>query len=265
MASVTNIKSKDFIVLCAVNDLPQLEDHCKHSFKRYGIRGDDIHSWMDEPSQLSGGSHRTYRHDLESLPIAIKMFEAKYGAEMVENIFLDHLKADSEESRKQKTKAEMDMAWSTEDDNILSQHFLEKIEVLEPLFNGRYTRKDIRYRQRYLGIIRPTIFKYKKARLLKMSFSLKAKQKLNMEIDVLEGGNRDIDFCIGNTKRIGNSFKFQTRFTRIKPYFELEYTAKFTGKHWFNFSNLFSVWTSKRVSVKFRLEKGRTLGVEFKL
>lgn len=120
---------------------------------------------MDEPSQLSGGSHRTYRHDLESLPIAIKMFEAKYGAEIVENIFLDHLKADGEESRKQKTKAKMDMAWSTEDDDVLLQHFLEKIEVLEPLFSGRYTRKDIRYRQRYLGIIRPRIFRYARAHL----------------------------------------------------------------------------------------------------
>jgi len=248
-----------------VNDLPELEEHCKHTFKRYGIRGDDIHSWMDEPSQISGGSHRNYRHDLESLPIAIKMFEAKYGAEMVENIFLDHLKADSEESRKRKKKTEMDMAWSTEDDNILLQHFLEKIEVIEPLFGGKYTRKDIRYRQRYLGIIRPRIIKYKKARLLKMSFSLKTNQKLSMEIDVLEGGNKDIDFCIGESKRIGNSFKFQTRFTRIKPSVELEYTAEFTGKHWFNFSNLFSVWTSKRVSVKFHLEKGRTLGVEFEV
>jgi len=193
------------------------------------------------------------------------MFEAKYGAEMVENVFLDHLKADSEESRRQKTKAEMDMAWSTEDDNILLQNFLEKIEVLEPLFDGRYTRKDIRYRQKYLGIIRPRMFKYKKARLLKMSFSLKTNQKLILKIDVLEGGNRDIDFCIGETKRIGKSFKFPTRFTRIKPNLELEYTAKFTGKHWFNFSNLFSLWTTKPVSVKFHLETGRTLGVEFEI
>ena len=70
-----------------------------HSLKRYGIRGDDIHSWMDEPSQVSGATHRKFRHDLKSLPIAIKIFGKKYGDEMVENIFLDHLKADSEEDR----------------------------------------------------------------------------------------------------------------------------------------------------------------------
>ena len=67
--------------------------------KRYGVRGDDIHAWMDEPSQVSGAAHRMFRHDLKSLPVAIKLFGAEYGDEMVENIFLDHLKADSEEDR----------------------------------------------------------------------------------------------------------------------------------------------------------------------
>src|SRR5208283_1894275 len=79
--------------------MPSHEEHCLHSLKRYGIRGDDIHSWMDEPSQVSGATHRKFRHDLKSLPIAIKIFGKKYGDEMVENIFLDHLKADSEEDR----------------------------------------------------------------------------------------------------------------------------------------------------------------------
>ncbi len=80
--------------------MPQHEEHCLHSEKRYGIRGDEIHTWIDEPSQISGGSHRNYRHDLNSLPTAIQIFGKIYGAEMVENIFLDHLKADSEENRK---------------------------------------------------------------------------------------------------------------------------------------------------------------------
>ena len=82
--------------------MPDHEEHCLHSEKRYGIRGDDIHQWIDEPSQIAGSSHRNYRHDLESMPIAIEAFGKIYGAEMVENIFLDHLKADSEESRKRK-------------------------------------------------------------------------------------------------------------------------------------------------------------------
>ena len=84
--------------------MPQHEEHCLHSERRYGVRGDDIHAWMDEPSGLAGGSHRNFRHDLNSLPVAIQIFGSKYGAEMVENIFLDHLKADSEENRKKEAE-----------------------------------------------------------------------------------------------------------------------------------------------------------------
>jgi len=84
--------------------MPEHEEHCLHSEKRYGVRGDDIHSWIDEPSAVAGILHRSYRHDLGSLPIAIQIFGSKYGADMVENIFLDHLKADSEENRKKEVE-----------------------------------------------------------------------------------------------------------------------------------------------------------------
>jgi hypothetical protein len=84
--------------------MPQHEEHCLHSEKRYRVRGDDIHSWIDEPSAVAGGLHRSYRHDLSSLPAAIQIFGAKYGADMVENIFLDHLKADSEENRRREVE-----------------------------------------------------------------------------------------------------------------------------------------------------------------
>src|SRR4030067_1418688 len=84
--------------------MPGHEEHCLHSQKRYGVRGDDIHSWIDEPSAVAGALHRDYRHDLHSLPAAIQIFGSKYGADMVENIFLDHLKADSEENRKKEVE-----------------------------------------------------------------------------------------------------------------------------------------------------------------
>jgi hypothetical protein len=54
---------------------------------------------MDEPSYVAGGSHRKYRHDFESLETAIRIFGAKYGDDIVRNIFLDHLRADSEEDK----------------------------------------------------------------------------------------------------------------------------------------------------------------------
>ena len=246
--------------------MPSLEEHCKHSGKRYGVEGRDIHSWMDEPSQVAGGSHREFRHDLASLPVAIRIFESKYGAEMVENIFLDHLRADSKELREKKEGIEHNSLWSEEEDSFLLEHFLEKLEVLEPHFNGKYTRKDIRARQKYLGIVRPRIFRYKQARLFKMGFRLETGQSLSMRIQVLKGGNRDIDFCIGKSKRVGKQFNFQTRMTRIeteRP--EFKYTARFSGVHWFNFSNLFSWITTKEVLVSFHLERGRLLAIKFEV
>jgi len=37
--------------------MPNHEEHCLHSLKRYGVRGDDVHTWMDEPSFTMGPSH----------------------------------------------------------------------------------------------------------------------------------------------------------------------------------------------------------------
>jgi hypothetical protein len=79
--------------------MPNREEHCLHSYERYGIRGDDIHSWIDEPSQILGGSHRNERHDVNSLDTAIRMFGNKYGDDAVRQIFLDHLYLDSKEKQ----------------------------------------------------------------------------------------------------------------------------------------------------------------------
>jgi len=76
--------------------MPDHETHCLHSLKRYGVRGDEIHTWIDEPSQFFAGSHRQFRHDFETINEAVKVFGIKYGDEMVRNIVLDHWKLDSE-------------------------------------------------------------------------------------------------------------------------------------------------------------------------
>lgn len=85
--------------------MPEHEEHCQHSFKRYGIRGDDIHTWMDEPSKIViGASHRMFRHSYADLSMAIQIFGEKYGDKNVENIFIDHLildKTGMEDNREQ--------------------------------------------------------------------------------------------------------------------------------------------------------------------
>jgi hypothetical protein len=78
--------------------MPNHEEHCQHSEKRYGFRGDDIHTWMDEPSFFMGPAHREERHNRNrDLPIVIKMFGDKYGEDVARHIFLDHIYLDAKE------------------------------------------------------------------------------------------------------------------------------------------------------------------------
>jgi hypothetical protein len=86
--------------------MPNNEEHCLHSLKRYNVSGNDIHAWIDEPSRLYGTSHRKVRHGLEDLKIAIKIFGEKYGDDVVRNIYLDHIFLDSKETDNTTSKPE---------------------------------------------------------------------------------------------------------------------------------------------------------------
>ena len=74
--------------------MPNLEEHCKHSLKRYKIEGKEIHIWLDEPCRIFAGSHRQFRHDTETIMLAGNIFDKKYGRVITENIALDHITMD---------------------------------------------------------------------------------------------------------------------------------------------------------------------------
>jgi hypothetical protein len=59
--------------------MPTHEEHCQHTLKRFGVRGDDIHSFMDEPCKTFGQAHREYRHDSDTVKTVGEMFGDKYG------------------------------------------------------------------------------------------------------------------------------------------------------------------------------------------
>jgi len=68
---------------------------------RYGVTGDIIHTWMDEPVKIYGWSHRKYRHDCK---MKIPMFLVRqYGEDLARNVVIDHLLADKEEENPVKT------------------------------------------------------------------------------------------------------------------------------------------------------------------
>lgn len=78
--------------------MPNNEEHCRHTLSLYGVRGEDVHRWMDEPSQLYGSSHRWVRHDkYQEVP---ESFIEIYGEDLARNIMLDHILADSSEGRR---------------------------------------------------------------------------------------------------------------------------------------------------------------------
>lgn len=77
--------------------LPNHEEHCQHSMMRYGVRGDDIHTYLDEPCRVAGQTHRQFRHDTKTVKLVGELFGPEYGRELAENIALDHITADHEE------------------------------------------------------------------------------------------------------------------------------------------------------------------------
>ena len=82
--------------------MPNFEEHCQRTLKRYGVEGRDIHSWLDEPSKEYAGSHRQFRHDTETVRLVGELFGKAYGKSVAENIALDHIMADHEEEIKKR-------------------------------------------------------------------------------------------------------------------------------------------------------------------
>jgi len=82
--------------------MPNLEEHCRRTLKRYGVEGRDIHAWLDEPSRQYATAHRQFRHDTETIRLAGEIFGKVYGKSLAENIALDHIMIDHEEEIKRR-------------------------------------------------------------------------------------------------------------------------------------------------------------------
>jgi hypothetical protein len=236
--------------------MPCLEKHCQHSEKRYGVRGEEIHSWIDEPSQIAGGSHRDYRHDLSSLQTAIQLFGNLYGAEMVENIFLDHLKADSAENRQKNEVTKEGLTspklWTKEEDDYIANNFLRLSDSeLEAQLNTK-TKASIQKRRQYLGLIRPKTIKRTSntQRVQRLVFRLTKGQRFCLCMNV-NGGNNDIDFSITNFKNDGLN---QERIVGSK---RILFIPNSTDNYSFIFSNAFSWLTGKHVIFSYQIGNGR--------
>ncbi len=87
----------------------RVERHAKHTEILFGVRADDIHKWIDQyfdqrrfrqpfwrlvADGWSPYEHRKYLHHKEALPQAIEVFKDKYSEDIIEKIFIQHLKDD---------------------------------------------------------------------------------------------------------------------------------------------------------------------------
>ena len=71
--------------------MANLSEHSRHTLKRYGVTGESIHRWMDEPSQIDG-EHRRFRHEVNTeIP---REYIKEFGEELSRNILLDHIDLD---------------------------------------------------------------------------------------------------------------------------------------------------------------------------
>jgi len=73
--------------------MPSLTEHCMFTEKRYGVTGESIHKWMDEPVIVQGPTHRKFRHD-PNQKIPQYLIE-EYGSTLARDIMLDHILEDS--------------------------------------------------------------------------------------------------------------------------------------------------------------------------
>jgi len=240
--------------------MPNLEEHSKHSQKRYGVRGEEIHSWIDEPSQVAGGSHRDYRHDLSSLQTAIQLFGEQYGVEMVENIFLDHLRAYCQEQRKRAEElAKYGLCspkrWTKEDD-YLTRNLLDKTDYeMEANLKGK-SKYAIRKRWEYLWLIHPKILRTnkKKPKEKVLVFRLKREQKFYLRMEIF-GGERDIEFSVKDSK----DYIFSPH--RIFVEKKFEFVPEITGNYYFIFNCDCSWLTAEYANVFYYLENGREIKI----
>jgi len=74
--------------------MPNHEEHCQASLRKYDKRFDELHSWMDGPSEILGKKHRMYRHDPEVTPKEAK----KLFGENADNACLDYITLDKREN-----------------------------------------------------------------------------------------------------------------------------------------------------------------------
>ncbi len=127
-----------------VKAMPSLEEHCKHTLKRFKVEGRDIHKWLDEPSRVYGGIHREFRHDEETIIIIGKLFGDLYGVDIAQAIALDHIIADHEEAIKKRNERTTEQLVEIKNYKVEKTKYKKKKQELTRLIKGTINLPEIK-------------------------------------------------------------------------------------------------------------------------
>ena len=131
--------------------MPNLEEHCRHTLRRYGVEGRDIHQWLDEPARRYASGHRQFRHDSETIKLVGEIFGEKYGAQSAENIALDHILTDHQEEIKRRNEEKQEIYRGPTEEEI-REFYSQPIQATPPLIRkyvamkkelGGYSRESL--------------------------------------------------------------------------------------------------------------------------
>lgn len=78
--------------------MPSVNEHVAHSNKWIGVKGTEIHKWIDAPFDKHQAYHRRYRHDFDScireLVLDRPDLIEKFGITITEKVVKDHIDFD---------------------------------------------------------------------------------------------------------------------------------------------------------------------------
>jgi hypothetical protein len=109
--------------------MPRRSEHTEHTISKYGVTGEDIHIWMDEPGKIYGSSHASDRHDRDQ--IIPHEFVMKYGEELARDIIQDHLYLHQLEKQIESIEKEDPPEQSFDSQEALEQSIPPILEELE--------------------------------------------------------------------------------------------------------------------------------------
>ena len=143
-------------------NMPNHEEHCEESRRRYGKSFSELHRWMDEPSLMMGTDHRMYRHNPYKTPLeARRMF-----GENADHACLDHIRLDelggtkpSEEERKETMK----LKYKDLIDKVNKYHYKNEPIYFEAIADLEELRKDLTKlndTKHLIGIVKPFLIKW---------------------------------------------------------------------------------------------------------